>query len=372
MTIAVNTRFLLPGKLEGIGRYTYEVCRRLPELFPDDDLVFLFDRPYDSRFVTGPRTRAIVVPPPARHPVLWYLWFEWALPRALKRAGAEVFFSPDGYTSLRSPVPSVMTVHDLAFEHFPGHTPPLVSRYYRYFTPRYCHHARYVAAVSQFTALDIQQRYGLSAERIAVCGNGCREGFYPLSSDERAQARQQYAGGKPYFLYIGAIHPRKNVHRLIDAFGAFKQRTHAPHQLLIAGRMAWKEGPVETAYQSSPARRDIQLLGFVPDEELPRLMGAAFAFVYPSLFEGFGLPLLEAMHAEVPVISSRSSSMTEVTADAGLLIDPYQTEGLADAMEQMLDSQLRSSLVKRGKGQRQQYSWDRTARVIAGLIRRSA
>lgn len=364
MRVAINTRFLLPGRIEGIGRYTYEVVRRLLRDHPEHDYLFFFDRPFDSAFTFGGQARGVVLQPPARHPLLWYLWFEWTVPYALRKHRADVFFSPDGYLSLRSEVPTLLTIHDLAFEHFTDHTPGLVGRYYRHFTPKFCAHARRLLSVSGYTAQDVQQRYGVPESKIAICGNACREGFRPLTAAAQEAVRSKWSAGKPYYLYVGAIHPRKNVHRLIAAFSAFKTQTQSPARLLIAGRFAWQSGPVKSAYEASAFQDDIDLLGFVPDEDLPALMGAAKGFVYPSLFEGFGLPLLEAMEAEVPVITSNVSSMPEVAGQAALLVDPEDTTALAQALIELDgNAQLQSSLVANGRLQRRQFSWDRTAEI---------
>lgn len=364
MKIAINTRFLLPGPMEGLGRYTYEVARRLVQAHPEHEFLFFFDRPYDKRFLFDKNVQAVVLPPPARHPVLWYIWFEYSVRRALKKYQPDVFFSPDGYLSLRARTPTVMVVHDLAFEHFPEAIPFLVRHFYKFYSPRYCRRADHLLAVSEYTRKDIQKQYGIAEDRITTCGNGCRNGFSPLPETERQLARQQYAEGRPYFLYVGAVHPRKNTHRLIEAFSLFKQKTGAPIKLLLAGRFAWQTGPVKEAFDVSAFQKDIHFLGFVPDEELPRLMGAAFSFVYPSLFEGFGLPLLEAMHCDVPVISSLSSSLPEVAGDAALLVDPMNARQLADALRRLYEEEgLRQNLIEKGKKQRQKFSWDKTAEI---------
>jgi glycosyltransferase involved in cell wall biosynthesis len=371
MKIAINTRFLLGDQLEGIGRYTYEVCKRLVSLFPEDDFLFLFDRSYDDRFVFSEGVQPMAVAPPARHPVLWYLWFEWAVASVLKKQQADVFFSPDGYLSLRSNVPTVMTVHDLAFEHYPEQVPIVSRYYYPYFSRRYCRRADHILSVSAYTKKDIIDQYQIPEQRISVCGNGCRDGFRPLEETEKQQARKQYAAGREYFLYVGAVHPRKNVHRLIEAFGRFKKRTSSAVKLLIAGRFAWQTGAVKSSYDASAYQEDIAFLGFVPDEDLPGLMGSALCFVYPSLFEGFGIPLLEAMHAEVPFITSNVSSMPEVAGSAGRLIDPLITDQIAIAMQVVYqEEELRNQMIERGKVQRQQYSWDKTASIVAQSIER--
>lgn len=373
MKIAINTRFLLPRQLEGIGRYTYEVCRHLVTHHPEHEYLFLFDRPYDPKYLFNDRAQAEVVPPPARHPLLWYAWFEWQLPRVLRRAQADVFFSPDGLATLRSDVPTVLTIHDLAFEQKEDGAPAFVKAYYRYFTPRYCANAAQVLSVSAYTKQDLQAKYGTPADKIAVCGNGCRAGFAPLDKAGKAAARASFNNGQPYFLYIGAIHPRKNVHRLIEAFSTFKARTGAEVSLLIAGRFAWKAGPVKSAYERSAFKADIRFLGFVPDTELPTLLGGALGFIYPSLFEGFGLPLLEAMHAEVPVITSRTSSMPEVAGPAALLVDPNAVPDIAQALEQLhANPQLQQYLVSQGRQQRKQFTWEHTAQIVYHAILRAA
>jgi glycosyltransferase involved in cell wall biosynthesis len=373
MKIAVNTRFLLSGRLEGIGWHTYEVCRRLVQQHPEDEFLFFFDRPYSQEFIFGPNVRPVVLPPPARHPVLWHLWFEWAVPLALRRYRPAVFFSPDSYLSLRARTPTVMTVHDLAFEHFPGQVPPLVERYYRYYLPRYCRRAARLLAVSEYTRQDLIGRYQLDGAKIAVCGNGCREAFRPLSEAERQAARQEFAAGQPYFLFVGAVHPRKNVHRLIEAYGQFKARHPSPAKLLIGGRFAWQTGEVKQAYDASPCQADITFLGQVPAETLPRLVGGALCLVYPSLFEGFGLPILEAMHCDVPVITSAASSMPEVGGPAALLIDPQDTAQLAAALRQVHEqADLRQQMVQAGRRQRQNFSWERTAQTVYENLRLAA
>lgn len=369
MRIAINTRFLLGDRLEGIGRYTYEVGRRLVLDYPQHEFLFLFDRPYDPRFVFGDNVTPLVLSPPARHPLLWWAWFECSVPRALRRYGADVFFSPDGYLSLRSNVPTVLTVHDLAFEHFPEQVPWLSRHYYRYFSPKFCHHATWLLAVSQYTKKDIVRQYGVRKEKIEVCGNGCRDGFQPFSTMEIETVRQQYSLGEPYFLYVGAVHPRKNVHYLIMAFDRFKKRTGAATRLLIVGRFAWQTEAVKIAYEQARHRSDIEFLGFVPDDELPRLMAGAQAFVYPSLFEGFGIPLLEAMHAEVPIITSTASSLPEVAGKAALLVDPLIVDQLAVAMQQLHGQpELATRLVAAGRHQRKKFNWDKTAAVVAATI----
>jgi glycosyltransferase involved in cell wall biosynthesis len=177
------------------------------------------------------------------------------------------------------------------------------------------------------------------------------------------------ATGKPYFLYTGAIHPRKNIDRLITAFDLFKKNTGSDFQLILAGRFAWQTGSVKEAYDHAEYREEIRFLGYVPDEELPRLTAAAFALVNISLFEGFGVPVLEALNCDVPVLVSDCSSLPEVAGAAGLQVDPTSIAAIAAAMERLSkDAGLRMQLIKAGQEQRWKFSWDATAEKIHSAL----
>ena len=166
---------------------------------------------------------------------------------------------------------------------------------------------------------------------------------------EREQIKEKFAVGKDYFFYIGAVHPRKNVHRLIEAFDRFKKETHSDLNLLIAGRFSWQTGEVKNAYDNALHKKDIHFLGYVKDTLLPKLMASAFALTYVSTFEGFGVPLLEAMHCEIPIITSEKSSMSEVVGEAAILINPFEINEISFAMQQMAeDENLRKKLVEKG------------------------
>jgi len=363
--VAINTRFLLANKLEGIGWFTFEVVKRMVEQHPEVEFIFFFDRKYDEQFIFGKNVTPIVLNPPARHPVLWYIWFEWAVARALKRHQPDVFLSPDNYLSLSTKVPTTMVVHDIAYAHFPMEVPYIFRKFYQHFVPKYIQKADNIVAVSEYTKHDILDKFNVSTHKIAVACNGCRDIFQPLEAAAQAEIRAQYAKEKDYFLYIGAVHPRKNVHRLIEAFDLFKAATQSDMQLLIVGRFGWQTGVVKTAYEQSPNKADIQFLGYVAEAEMAKILASCYAFIYPSLFEGFGIPILEAMHCEVPVITSNVSSMPEVAGDAGILIHPNDVDDICSAMLALFENKaLRASLIEKGKTQRTQFSWQRAADVV--------
>lgn len=369
MTIAVNTRFLLKDRLEGIGWFTYETVRRLVKKYPEHQFLFFFDRPFDKQFVFADNVKPIVIFPPARHPFLFYLWFEFGVADALKKHKADVFLSTDGFLSLKTKVPTLLVIHDLAHVHFPNQVKFSEQKYYNFFMPKFAKRANRIATVSEYSKKDIHQQYQVPLDHIDVVYNGVRKAFQPVDELTKSSTKAKYSKGQDYFFYIGAVHPRKNIHRVITAFDQFKQKTNAPTKLLIAGRFAWQTGVVKDAFDKAVFQKDIQFLNYVADEEVPLLMASALGFVYVSLFEGFGIPLLEAMHCEVPIITANVSSMPEVVGEAAITVSPESIEAIQNAMVKIQTlPEKRQSLINFSKQQRQQFSWEQTAQKLKNSL----
>jgi glycosyltransferase involved in cell wall biosynthesis len=388
MKIAVNTRFLLPNKMEGLGYFTQEVLKRMVVTHPEHEFIFFFDRPYDAGFIFSDNVTPVVLFPPARHPFLFIWWFEWSVARALKKYKADVFLSPDNFLSLSTSVPTVLVVHDIAYAHFSDNSSWINRQYYRYFMPRFIKKAAHILTVSEFVKQDLLDHFSfLNKEKITVCYNGCREIFkekrktMPLSQilDKNTEGvAPEYKSIPPdfsnyYFLYVGAVHPRKNVHRLIEAFDLFKKQSNHPMKLVICGRFAWQTGLVKSAYDAAIFKKDIIFTGYISEEAVANLTASAMAVVYVSLFEGFGLPILEAMYSNVPVITSNRTSMPEVAGDAALLVNPESVEEIAEAMKKLAHNRvLRYSLVEKGYKQRIKFNWDKTAAVVYEAVLKAA
>jgi glycosyltransferase involved in cell wall biosynthesis len=360
--IAINTRFLLSNKLEGIGWFSYEVLKRWVEWHPEHEFIFIFDRAFDEQFIFGSNVKPLIASPQARHPVLFYLWFEWALPALFKKHKVDAFMSPDGFMSLSTEVPTLLVIHDIAWKHFPTQVPWSHRKHYEYYMPRFAQKAKQLATVSEYSKNDLINQLQVAPEKIDVVYDGANASFVPLSLEERVKVEDKYSNGCPYFLYIGSIHPRKNVLRLLEAFDSFKSKTDTNMKLLLAGRIAWQSTDIAEVLNKMKFRNDVVFLGYTDAIELPKITASAFALTYVSLFEGFGIPILEAMYCDVPSISSNSSSMPEVVGDAGLLADPYSVDSIAEQMLKLwTEKGLREQLIEIGKKQRQKYSWDLTA-----------
>ena len=369
MKIAVNTRFLLKNKLEGIGKFTNEIFQRLVASHPEHEFIFFFDRPYDPSFIFAKNVTPVVLFPPARHPILFVWWFEWAVARALKKHQPDIFVSTDGYLTLNTKIKTLLVIHDIAFVHFPEYVSKAGKIHYNYYTPKYIKKANHILTVSQYSKQDIIEQYNAPANKISVVYNGCDTKFKPISIEEKKAIQSEYSSNCPYFLYLGSIHPRKNVARLIRAFSDFKTKTDNNFKLLIAGRMAWQVEEVKAALEASAHQSDIVLLDYVTDEILPKMVAAAHALTYVSLFEGFGIPILEAMHCDVPAITSNVTSMPEVAGDASILVDPYDINDITAAMIKMAsEDDFRADLIKKGRIQRERFSWDVSAKQIYETI----
>ncbi len=348
MNIAINARFLIANQLEGIGNFTLQIIKDLVANHPHHHFYLIYDRKTPP-LVHHPNITNLYLLPSARHPILWYIWFEWRLPTLLKKYHIHKLISPDGFVSLRSNVPSLLVVHDLAYLAFPNHLPLLVRWYYRYFTPKYLSKAQTIVTVSHFVKKHIEGSFSIPASKIQVTNNLPKDIFQPLAQPQKSLVQNQYALGCPYFLYVGAIHPRKNILRLLRAFQKFKKNSHSNIKLIIVGRKAWKNNDLKTLLRDSFYTEEVIWTSKVSDSELVKVVGAAFALVYPSLFEGFGIPILEAQKAGVPVITSSTSSMPEVTGAGGLLVDPTQIDEIAQAMNQLYtNTTLRKELVEKG------------------------
>ncbi|HRG57904.1 MAG TPA: glycosyltransferase family 1 protein [Bacteroidia bacterium] len=353
------------NKLEGIGRFMFETLKRITVAHPEHHFYFIFDRPFHEDFIFSDNITPIIAGPPARHPFLFVYWLEFTVYDLLKKLNIDLFLSCDGYLSLRSSVRQLAVIHDINFYHYPNDLPWLVRKYYNYYFPKFAKKANRIATVSNFSKQDMVNSYHINPELIDVVFNGCSEGFVPVDVKKRAATEKKIAQGCPYFLFVGSIQPRKNLQRLFKAFDLFKKKSNASHKLIIAGSKYFWNQTMKDSLASCEFIKDIIFLGRVEEEMLHEITASAYAAVYVPLYEGFGIPLLEAMHCEVPIITSNVSSLPEVAGDAALYCDPNDVEDIANAMLKLVnDHSIRTELLEKGKIRKQLFSWDATADLL--------
>lgn len=373
MRIAVNTRFGWSERLEGYGYFTEQVFRRLAEQHPTHEFLFIFDRPISPTYSFPSNVQTCVVGPPARHPLLWRLWYNWRIPGVLRRFKADVFVSPDGIASLRTRVPQCLVVHDLAFLHESDWFPTSIRNYYRAHMPKFLKTVKSIATVSEKSRGELIDRYRIDPERIEVVYSAAKSEFRILNEHERSEVKQRFTEGKEYFLYTGAIHPRKNLIGLLKAFSLFKKRQQNGFKLVLAGRMAWHSGRFEELLSTYKYRSDVVLTGYVDLSTLVGLTGSAYALVYPSFYEGFGVPVLEAMQAGVPVITSAGTSMEEIAGEAALYADPHDPASIADQMNRLyIDEALRRRQIEAGMPVAARFHWEATADRVWNAVLKAA
>jgi glycosyltransferase involved in cell wall biosynthesis len=364
VNIAVNTRLLLHNKLEGIGWFTFETLKRMVVKHPEHQFYFLFDRSFHPSFIFADNVTPILVYPPARHPILFYLWFEWALPRVLKKHKIDAFLSTDGYLSLRTKVPSVNVIHDLNFEHYPADIQWAPRLHYLHYFPKYAAKASRIATVSKYSKNDIIDKYRVNENKIDVVYNGANEMYQPIAESVKIETRNKLSSGKPYFLYVGALHRRKNISRLLQAFDQFAN-SNTETILVIVGKQMWHDEEMETTFKSMKHAQRVIFTGRLSVADLHHTLASALALVYIPYFEGFGIPIIEAMQCGTPVITSNCTSMPEVAGDAAVLVNPFDLEDITKAMKTIVtNEELRINLSEKGIKNSQRFSWDKTADAL--------
>jgi len=359
----------------GISQYMINIFKRLPELCGEDEYVLFMTRSDREHFETGQsRVKIVAYPDWIGSPVVNILWHLIWLPVALAKHGCDCVFMPAGNRRLGwwYGVPSISTVHDLSQLHVEGKYDPFRMFYIKRVLPRMMKRLDHIVAVSKATRRDLESHVGIDPESIDVVYNGADlESYKPQGKNEAAKrVRKKLGVDAPYILYTARLeHPGKNHVRLIKAFAQLKRETGIPHKLVLAGSPWLGAEAIYAAVRGFGVEQHVCFPGFVPNDELPSLYSGADLFVFPSLFEGFGIPLLEAMASGTPLCASNVASIPEVVRDAGLLFDPDKVDEIQHAMALLLtDRKLRARMAKRGLHQASLFSWDDSARQLLSII----
>ncbi|MCD6519611.1 MAG: glycosyltransferase family 4 protein [Anaerolineae bacterium] len=349
----------------GIGRYTRELVAALAKLDHSNSyILFSAGRPERTTWPKNFRLRSL--PLSDRH--LAILWQRLRLPLPIEcfLGKIDLYHSPDFVLPPVLCARTLLTVHDLSFLRHPECFPAPLLEYLTQAVPRSVQRADLILADSQSTRQDIIELLHIPPERVAVIYAGVDPRFQPSRQDPSAEkVLQRYNIPRPYLLGLGTLQPRKNFARLIKAYHLLRQRWHIPHHLVIGGTRGWLDEEIDQTIQELDLTQEVHLIGFVADEDLPILYSMADLFVFPSLYEGFGIPVLEAMACGTPVVTSSTSSLPEVAGEAALLVPPTDVEALAEAMAKLLeDEELRADLQRKGFLQIKRFTWRKAAQKL--------
>jgi len=363
----------------GIGRYTRELVRALAKLDGDNDYVLFAavggQRLTDTAWPPNFQVRSV----PLSDRALAILWHRLRLPLwvELVTGRVDIFHSPDFVLPpVRRACPehsrrarTMLTVHDLSFMRYPDCTDANLRAYLNEVVPRSVHRADLVLADSQSTKDDLVELLGVESDRIEVVYPGVEERFRPIEDQAHLEEVRKRCHLPPRFILgLGTLQPRKNFTTLIEAFATLRPCDPATLRLVIAGGKGWLYEEIFAAVERMGLEEKVIFSGFVADEDLPALYNLADLFVFPSLYEGFGLPPLEAMSCGTPVITSNASSLPEVVGEAGLMVKATDVEGLAEAMQRVLeDDALREEMMARGLEQARKFTWEKAAAKLLSL-----
>ena len=366
MKIGIDARLVYYQKA-GIGQYTTRLAQALAAVDSDNSYTILQSRKGGAPLAEGATVRCRKMWTPPHH-----RWEQWLLPLELRPLGLDLLHCPDFIPPFRRSCPAVITVHDLAFLRFPGLLTDESKSYYGQIF-RAVQSADHIIAVSESTKRDLVALAGADERKITVVYEAAGEMFCPAQAATVRAAKQRYGIAGPYLLFVSTIEPRKNIPFLLQAYARMKETWptgSASPRLVLAGKKGWLYESIFEVLDQLGLGDSVICTGGVAIEDLPALYSGALCFVLPSLYEGFGLPVLEAMSCGAPVIASNTSSLPEVVGDAAILVDPQDLLGLAAAMQRLCqDEALRRQMSGRGVTQAARFSWQRAARETLAVYR---
>ena len=360
MIIAIDTKFSA-----GNGSFTVEYFSRLAKKHPQHQFIYIAEKNVDEKLTSSGNIKTVVVGPEASSSLLRQYRYNYKIPAALRKYKADVFVCTAGICSLRTKIPQCLIIQDLSFLYTPQFFPKDYLRYYKKFMPKFLLKAKNIITVSHFSRLAIIEKYKTGEKKIDTVYPAVSESFKPIDESVKEQIKEKYTEGKEYFLYSGVIHPRKNLVMLLKAFSFFKKRQKSNMQLVITGQGDGSYEEFTTGLKTFKFRDEVKLLGSLPQEELILVTAAAYAFVYPSLYEDFALPPLQAMQCGVPVIASNTGALPEICDEAALYANPSDFNDIAEKMMLLFkDENIKKELGEKGILRAQQFNLEKAIGLV--------
>ncbi|PIR97672.1 MAG: glycosyltransferase family 1 protein [Candidatus Doudnabacteria bacterium CG10_big_fil_rev_8_21_14_0_10_41_10] len=381
MRIGIDCRTILnpeAGNRAGVAQYTYQLVKTLLKIDKLDEFVLFFDhraRGVVKEFLE-PNTKIRFFTFSEYKKYLPFFYSHVLTASNIGHEKLDVYHSPANIIPFRYNGKFCVTVHDLAIYRRPDLFPSGQGFSVKYLVPRSINNAAKIIAVSESTKKDVEIFFKVDPKKIKVIYEGVdHDRFVPGDKTEKLpeDLKRKYKISQQYILFVGTLEPRKNLIRLLEAYYQLTQKSlefKDHYQLVLVGSKGWLYDEIFEEVENRNLQNNVVFPGYLVASDLPKLYAHATAFVYPSLYEGFGLPVLEAMASGTPVITSSVSSMPEIAKDAGLLVDPLDVEGLANAMEKIItDKSLQAELSEKGKKRSEKFSWEKCARETLEIYR---
>jgi glycosyltransferase involved in cell wall biosynthesis len=369
MRIAINT-LAMKRELHGVGSYVKNLVSALSKIDQENEYL-LFATAENVYHLSGLGNNFQIEFAPASR-ILRLPWEQSVLPVRLKKRGVDVYHGPTSVAPFVKTCPQVVSIHDMTFHLVPGRHSLHKLVYFRTMIPAMIRQSDMLIAISECTKRDILRFVATDESKIKVVHHGVETRFQPvLEKSQLDRVRERYGLARKFILYVGLIEPRKNLENLVDAYAG--SDLCGELDLVLAGNLGWDYSRLLARIRNSGLREKICLPGYIADSDLPALYSLAEIFVYPSVYEGFGLPVLEAMACGAPVVTSAVSSLPEVVGDAAILVDPHDSRALATALQTLWgDDALRRSLSERARLRSQFFTWEHTAADTLEVYRKTA
>ncbi len=370
MKISINLWVLRNKQYDGIGYFSIHAISRLIKSTPDIHYDLLLPTNYKEEFFNFPNVKIHKIFPPFRHPILYIFFLEIVASIYYKFIQPDIVLSMDGMISLSSNTRQIAFIYDINFFHFPEVLNLKNRFFYNYFYPKYAKKAEHIFTISEFSKSDMIENYAIPKTKITNVSCAANIGIQEVNIDAIKQTKKKYSMGKEYFFFIGSQMPRKNLTRLILAFDQFKTKTNSDFKLIISGRLSWDSDSLKNLTSDLDHKSDIIFTGRVSDLELTNLLCGSHGLCFVSLFEGFGIPILEAMNCNVPIITSNTTSMPEIAEDAAILVDPFCVDSITEGITLLYLNQnhLRETMIAKGQVNRLKYTWEKTAKQILNIL----
>ncbi len=344
-----------------------ECFSRITKSNKQNTFIFIFEKFYDPSLIFSENIIPIVSPS-ANTLAGQYIWYNIKIPRLLKKYKADVFVTAE-YCLLATKVPQCFILSDISFLRFPLFFNKKMLFFFKRFIPRFVIKAKKIIVHSQYAKAEIIQQYKTSADKLEVAYTGVHKNYHPVSLEERESIKEKYADGNEYFIYPGEVNPSKNLLNLLRAFSAFKKRQKSSMRLIIVSGGSIHDEKFEEGLRLFKFKKEVRVLTNVTQDEIVKVVAAAYAMVCPSFFENFGASLLNAMKSEVPIITSSAGAIPEICGDAALYADPENFKEIAVQMMLLFkDEKLRKDLIVKGKSRQKDFSWDTTAGLVWNVI----